>query len=52
VYFRAYAVKKAKSLGVTGWIKNTESDSVIGEAQQQKPKLDEFVKVTSELTFD
>lgn len=45
VFFRAYAVKKANSLGVTGWIRNTERDSVEGEAQQQKPKLDEFVKV-------
>ena len=28
VYFRVSAVKKAKSLGITGWVKNTDDGAV------------------------
>jgi acylphosphatase len=47
VFFRVHAIKKATSLGVTGWIRNSKhGGSVEGEAQnkEQQP-LDEFVKV-------
>jgi len=46
VFFRVHACKKATALGVTGWIRNTKTETVEGEAQhQEEPKLDKFVKV-------
>lgn len=46
MFFRVHACKKATSLGVTGWIRNTKTEAVEGEAQhKEEPKLDEFVKV-------
>jgi len=50
VFFRVHAVKKATSLGVTGWIRNTKTESVEGEAQHKEaPKLEDFLKVGSPL---
>jgi acylphosphatase len=51
VFFRVHAIKKATSLGVTGWIRNSKhGGSVEGEAQhKEQPKLDEFVKVPLDL---
>ena len=46
MFFRVHTVKKATSLGVTGWVRNSQRQSVEGEAQQtEQAKLDEFVKV-------
>jgi acylphosphatase len=46
VFFRVEAVKKATSLGVTGWIRNTPQHSVQGEAQhKEQSHLDKFTHV-------
>lgn len=46
VFFRVHAVKKATSLGVTGWIRNSPHGHVEGEAQhKEQSALDQFVKV-------
>jgi len=46
VFFRVGAVKKATSLGVTGWIRNTPQHSVQGEAQHnEQSQLDKFTHV-------
>jgi len=45
VFFRVSAVHKATSLGVTGWIRNTQQQTVVGEAQHKDDtKLNEFIK--------
>jgi acylphosphatase len=33
VFFRKYTEEKAKALGVTGWVMNTETGTVVGEAE-------------------
>jgi len=42
VYFRAYTQKKAKELQLVGWVLNTERNTVLGEAQGQKTKIQEM----------
>ncbi|TKA77316.1 Alternative oxidase, mitochondrial [Cryomyces minteri] len=44
VNFRSYTVKQANSLGVTGFVKNASDGTVVGEAQGDESKLQEFVK--------
>ncbi|KAF2487419.1 Acylphosphatase-like domain-containing protein [Neohortaea acidophila] len=44
VNFRNWTTKKASSLGVTGWVKNADDGSVIGEAQGSENALDKFVQ--------
>ncbi|KAL2358521.1 Acylphosphatase-like domain-containing protein, partial [Cryomyces antarcticus] len=40
----SYTVKQANSLGVTGFVKNASDGTVVGEAQGDESKLDEFLK--------
>lgn len=37
-------MKKADSLNVTGWVKNADDGSVVGEAQGSESALDKFVQ--------
>jgi len=44
VNFRAWSTQKASSLGLTGFVKNSEDRSVVGEAQGDRGALDKFVQ--------
>ena len=41
---RAFSQSKAKALNVSGWVKNTPDEKVVGEASVQSPTVDSFVK--------
>ncbi|KAF2457658.1 Acylphosphatase-like domain-containing protein [Lineolata rhizophorae] len=43
VCFRAYAKEQARSLGVTGFVRNASDGTVVGEAQGKRDSLDKFV---------
>jgi acylphosphatase len=43
VWFRKYTESKAKSLGITGFVKNLPDGSVFAEAEAERPVLDEFI---------
>ncbi|HUD20089.1 MAG TPA: acylphosphatase [Patescibacteria group bacterium] len=45
VGFRAWARRQAKELGLTGWVKNREDDTVEIVSEGAKDRLDEFVKL-------
>jgi hypothetical protein len=40
VFFRAYTQRKAQSLGLVGWVKNTNQGSVKGVIQGTQDKID------------
>ena len=40
VFFRAYTERKAQSLGLVGWVKNTNQGSVKGVIQGTQDKID------------
>ena len=42
VGFRAYVVRAAQSLGVTGWVRNDSDGSVVGEAWHDQDGLRGF----------
>lgn len=42
VYFRKYTQNKANELGIFGWCKNTARNTVVGELEGQRRKLDEM----------
>ena len=42
VYFRKYTKKKADSLGIRGWVKNTSQNTVIGEMQGQTSDVEKL----------
>lgn len=42
VFFRKYTHEKASDLGLTGWVMNDPSGSVIGEAEGSADKMREF----------
>jgi acylphosphatase len=44
VFFRAHAMCRAKDLGLTGWIQNTNDDRVETVAEGNRKAVDEFVK--------
>ncbi|KAI9834953.1 MAG: hypothetical protein M1819_002676 [Sarea resinae] len=44
VNFRSFTTRKAKELGVTGWVQNTDDGKVAGQAQGDETALDSFVK--------
>ena len=44
VCFRAYAMDKARSLGLTGWISNTHDGRVEAVFEGEKDTLDEVIK--------
>mmetsp|Transcript_48828 Transcript_48828/g.156401 ORF Transcript_48828/g.156401 Transcript_48828/m.156401 type:complete len:97 (+) Transcript_48828:194-484(+) len=39
VYFRKYTDEHARSLGLVGWVMNTDAGTVVGEAQGDKGNL-------------
>lgn len=42
VFFRKHTHKEAESLGLVGWVMNTESGTVVGEAQGPADKVQEM----------
>ncbi|KAK4498278.1 hypothetical protein PRZ48_010936 [Zasmidium cellare] len=44
VNFRAWSMDKANGLNVTGFCKNADDGSVVGEAQGSESSLDKFVQ--------
>ena len=42
VFFRANSADEAKRLGVVGWVRNTPTGSVEGEAQGSHQQLESF----------
>lgn len=48
VGFRYYAMQKAKSLGITGHVKNLPDDCVEINAQGEKTLLEQFVRLLEE----
>ena len=42
VGFRYSAIREAKALGLTGWVRNVEDGSVEVWAEGEEPSLDEF----------
>lgn len=44
VWFRKYTLEKARSIGLTGFIKNQSDNSVYIEAEGDPEQLDEFVR--------
>ena len=45
VFFRAYAEREAKKLGLTGWVRNTKEGDVEVVAEGPKEKLEELHKL-------
>lgn len=43
VFFRDYAKQQADKLGITGWVKNTNENTVEIVAEGEKMKLREFI---------
>ena len=43
VYFRASAQKKAKELGITGWVQNCFNGTVESHAEGSKKQLEDFI---------
>mgnify|MGYP006093903505 CR=1 FL=1 len=43
VYFRASAQKKAKELGITGWVQNCFDGTVESHAEGPKKQLEDFI---------
>ncbi|XP_071784110.1 acylphosphatase-1-like [Asterias amurensis] len=39
VFFRKYTKKKAIEHGLVGWVKNTKTNTVVGQAQGSKDKI-------------
>ena len=44
VFFRAYTMEKARSLGVVGWVKNRDDGSVEIVAEGERAKLEELLE--------
>lgn len=44
VGFRAWTVRNARELGLTGWVANAENNCVELVAEAEKEKLDEMIK--------
>ncbi|KAI9748766.1 MAG: hypothetical protein M4579_007124 [Chaenotheca gracillima] len=44
VNFRSFTQKKAQSFGLTGWVKNTSSGHVEGEAQGSQDAIQKLLK--------
>ena len=44
VGFRAYAEYNARQLGVTGWVRNVEYDTVEAVAEGERENVDRFVE--------
>ncbi|KXT13575.1 hypothetical protein AC579_8075 [Pseudocercospora musae] len=44
VNFRSFTAEKAKSLSITGFVKNASDGTVVGEAQGSSSNLDKFVQ--------
>ncbi|KAK5946647.1 hypothetical protein PMZ80_000790 [Knufia obscura] len=44
VNFRSFTEKKASGYGLTGWVKNSDDEKVIGEAQGSGEALQKFKK--------
>ncbi len=44
VFFRATAMEKAQSLGLTGWVKNLASGEVEAVVEGAKGQVEEFIK--------
>ncbi|KAL5630762.1 hypothetical protein BROUX41_000634 [Berkeleyomyces rouxiae] len=44
VGFRYFTEKKAIEYGITGWVRNTATNKVEGEAQGEAAALEKFVK--------
>ncbi|KAL1712314.1 Acylphosphatase-like domain-containing protein, partial [Schizophyllum commune] len=44
VVFRNFAVQRAVSEHVTGWVKNAQDGTVVGEAQGDEQQLEKFIK--------
>ncbi len=44
VGYRAWVVRRAQGLGLTGWVKNREDGAVEIVAEGKKEKLDELIK--------
>ncbi|KAH8826991.1 Acylphosphatase-like domain-containing protein [Flagelloscypha sp. PMI_526] len=44
VFFRKFTQMQAKSIGVTGFVKNDTSGSVSGEAQGNQDQIERFVQ--------
>lgn len=42
MFFRACTAEEAQKLGVVGWVSNTSRNTVEGEAQGQREKLEAF----------
>ncbi|CAL8466299.1 g5835 [Coccomyxa elongata] len=42
VFFRACTAEEANNLGIVGWVRNTASGSVVGEAQGPKDNMASF----------
>lgn len=49
VFFRKYTEEKAKTLGIVGWVENTERGTVLGQAQGSKDALAEFKEWLSKI---
>lgn len=44
VNFRNFTISQAQTHGVTGWVRNNESEGVEGEAQGNEDALRKFIK--------
>ncbi|KAH7647228.1 acylphosphatase [Cryptosporidium bovis] len=44
VYFRKYTSNKANELGVFGWCSNTPEDTVVGELEGPRNKIQEMIR--------
>ncbi|KAI0139657.1 acylphosphatase [Pestalotiopsis sp. NC0098] len=44
VNFRYFTQKKATEVGVTGWVRNTDTEKVEGEAQGSPDAIKQFLK--------
>jgi acylphosphatase len=43
VWYRKSALEKAKSLGLTGWVKNLSSGAVLAEAEGKMADVEQFI---------
>jgi len=44
VFYRQSAQKKARELGITGWVRNEEDGTVYVEAEGEEQDLEKFIK--------
>ncbi len=44
IFFRVNTKEKAQQLGITGWVRNLDSDKVEIIAEEEKKKIEELIK--------